>query len=355
MSANKSKYPTLLYIGDKVYIRPTYFVIKPEYSGLSGKRSLAQKVSEKHLKTREHNGFLSSKAKSKMKNALNWLHVSAKYKAVYSKREQKSFWFKVNFITLTIPPQKDAPVSSAQFQKCLNTFLTYSRKYRQLHNYVWKVEQSIDSRIHCHIATDIFYHYKDLRDAWNRILQKEGLLKFHYSKFGNNDPNSTDVHKTRGLTDVVAYICEYMAKDSNLDKDYKGRIWGASYSLSDKHKCECFIESGAHKRNYSFVDRKAIRYKALQGKADCMGNTKTVANLFMLNSSAWATDMDGLIREAYNSHRLRIRKNTPTQPKEYMQIDIFGERHKILPIIEPPCEPETSTPKIGLTQSVLQF
>ena len=355
MSANKREYPTPVYIGDNVYIRPTYFVIKSEYSGLSGKRSLRQKDNEKHLANREHNGFLSAKAKSKMKNALNWLHTAAKYKAVYSKREQKSFWFKVNFLTLTIPPQEESQVSSALFQKCLNTFLTYSRKYYQLHNYVWKCEQSTDGRLHCHIATDIFYHYKDLRNAWNRILQREKLLDFHYKKFGNYDPNSTDVHKTRGLNDVVAYICEYMAKDSNLDKDYKGRIWGASYSLSDKHKCECFIESGSSSRNYSFIDRAAIRYKALQGKPDCMGNTKTVANLYMLNSSDWATEMDGLIREAYNAHRLRIRRNTPTQPKEYLTIDLFGDRHIIKPQEEPECKIEKITRIIGTMKLDLQF
>lgn len=348
MSAN-NKYPEPIYIGDNVYIRPTYFVIKAEYSGLSKKRSLSQRISETHLKENSTNGFLSAKAKSRMKNALNWLHASAKYKAVYSKRDQKSFWFKVNFITLTIPPQEVTPVTSAQFQKCLNTFLTYSRKYRQLYNYVWKVEMSSDGRIHCHIATDIFYHYKDLQNAWNRVLQREGLLEFHYKKFNNYSPNSTDVHKTRGLNDVVAYICEYMAKDSNLDKDYKGRIWGASYSLSDKHKCECFIESGSVRKNYSFVDRSSIRYKALQGKPDTMGRTKTVANLFMLNSSDWATEMEGLIKDTYNAHRLRIRKNTPTQPKEYMQIDIFGERHKIIPEPEAICKIEISTPMIGLT------
>src|SRR2546422_4466397 len=110
MSANK-EYPTPHYIGDNVYIRPTYFVIKSEYSGLSGRRSLRQKTSEVNLKDNSTKGFLSMKAKSKMKNALNWLHVSAKYKAVYSKREQKSFWFKVNFITLTIPPQETSQVS----------------------------------------------------------------------------------------------------------------------------------------------------------------------------------------------------------------------------------------------------
>ncbi len=342
-------------MGDNVYIRPTYFVIKPEYSGLSGKRSLRQQQSEVNLKDRSHNGFLSPKAKSKMKNALNWLHAAAKYKAVYSKREQKSFWFKVNFITLTIPPQESEQVSSALFQRCLNTFLVYSRKYYQLHNYVWKVEQSADLRIHCHIATDIFYHYKDLQSAWNRILQREGLLDLHYKKFSNYSPNSTDVHKTRGLNDVVAYICEYMAKDSNLDKDYKGRIWGASYSLSDKHKCSCFIESGSIRKNYSFVDRACIRYKALQGKPDVMGNTKTVANLYMLNQSDWASEMEGLIKDTYNAHRLRIRRNTPSQPKEYLQIDIFGERHKIIPEPEVICKIEKITPMIGQTLFDLEY
>lgn len=89
MSANK-KYSDPIYIGDQVYIRPTYFVVKPQYSGISGKRSVKQITNEVNLKDNSSNGFLSMKAKSRMKNALNWLHVSAKYKAVYSKRDRKS-------------------------------------------------------------------------------------------------------------------------------------------------------------------------------------------------------------------------------------------------------------------------
>jgi hypothetical protein len=275
---------------------------------------------------------------------------------------RKNFWFKINFITLTIPPVSGTVIDSAKFQKCLNIFLTWARKTKQLHNYVWKIEASMDSRLHCHITTDIFLNHKDLRNAWNRILQREGLLDSHFSKFGDYNPNSTDVHSVRNVEDLSGYLCAYLDKKPNLPETFKGRIWSASYSLSDKHKCYAFIEKDSNIRNYSFVDRPMIKYKRIEGKADSFGIKKTVANMYMLKNEMWATEMDGLIKDAYNAHRQRIRDNTPTQPKEYLTIDLFSERSKgnyeFITLAEQkntPCEIGKSTAKIGQIEFDLTF
>lgn len=351
-----------IHCGDHVYIQPTYFVIKPDFLGNGFSRSLKQKANEKHLKDNSNKGQLSVKSLSKLKNSVNWLLAAARYKAIYSKREQKSFWFKVNFITLTIPPQKNAVVDEKKFQKCLNTFLVYSRKMKQLHNYVWKVEAHEDKRLHIHITTDIFFHYRDLRTVWNRILQRENLLQEHFSKFQNYDPNSTDVHAVYKVRNVASYICGYMQKKPNLPEGFKGRIWSASYSLSQKNKCYAYLDKGSDRRNFSFVDRPMIRYKQIQGKPDALGNTKTVASVYMLYGTQWQTDMDGIIKEAYNRHRLHIRNNTPKQPPEYLTIDFFGNYTKgnYEYICESEkqkeqCEIKGSTPKSGQIQYDLQF
>lgn len=362
MVSKKLNHEAPIHCGDHVYIQPTYFVIKPDFLGSSLKRTAKQKDNEKNLENNTHKGQLSTKSMSKLKNSVNWLLAAAKYKAVYSKREKKKFWFKVNFITLTIPPQKNSVVNEKQFQKCLNTFLVYSRKYRQLHNYVWKVEAHEDKRLHIHITTDIFYHYKDLRECWNRILQREGLLSEHFSKFNNYNPNSTDVHAVHKVRNVAAYICGYMIKKPNLPDGFKGRIWSASYSLSQKNKCYCYLDKGSTRKNFSFVDRPMIRYKQIQGKPDSFGKTKTVASLYMLHSNQWATEMDGIIKETFNRHRLSIRNNTPSQPPEYLTIDFFGNyskpNYEFINLAENKnveCEIEKNIVKSGLIQLDLQF
>jgi len=359
--ANRSKFETPIHCGDHVYIQPTYFIIKPDYIGHELTRSKRQIENQKNLLSNKSHGQLSSKSMSKLKNSVNWLLSAAKYKAVYSKRDRKTFWFKTNFITLTIPPQTSysehsiklkldskniqpvhtslkssvpinylPTVSSAVFQKCLNVFLTYSRKHSniKLYNYVWKLEAHKDGRLHVHISSDIFYHYMHLRAAWNRILLKNNLLENHYKIHGNYDPNSTDVHSVYKVRNVAGYICGYMQKKPNLSKDFEGRIWSCSYSLSQKNKCYCYLEKDTDRRNLSFVDRPMIRYKQIQSKPDCMGNTKTVASMYMLYGTQRQTEMDGIIKEAYNRHRLQIRNNTPSQPPEYLTIDFFGQKSK---------------------------
>lgn len=360
--ASQSKFSTPIHVANDVYIRPTYFIIRPQFEGVVFKRSLKQKANEVNLKDNKSKGTLSKKAISNLRNSVNWLVHSAKYKRVWSKRDNKAFWFKVNFITLTIPPQSNSVVSEKDFQNCLNVWLVYARKYFYLHNYVWKVEAHEDKRLHIHLTTDTFINYKLLRAAWNRILQSKGLLAEHYNKFGNYDPNSTDVHAIHKVNKVAAYMCEYMTKKPNLPDGYKGRIWSCSYSLSAKNKCHCELEPQYNKRDYSFLNNPAIRYKAVEGKADSMGVKKKVSDMYLLSEFDWQMNMDGLIKDAYNNHRNKIRSATPDSPQSYRQIDFlsfknvekYSEPIKEIINLEP-CEISHYIPRIGSIQLGLQF
>jgi len=354
--ASHPKFSTPIHVANDVYIQPTYFIIKKQYEGVTFTRSKAQRDNEVNLKDNKSKGKLSTKAISNLRNSVNWLIHAAKYKRVWSKRDNKSFWFKVNFITLTIPPQKNKIVSEKEFQKSLNTWLVYARKYFYLHNYVWKVEAHEDGRLHIHLTTDTFINYRKLRDSWNRILNANNLLQSHFEKFGNYDPNSTDVHAIHKVKKVAAYMCEYMIKKPNLPDEYKGRIWSCSYSLSQKNKCYCELEPSFNKRDYSFLNNPAIRYKAITTKPDGLNNEQHIADMYFLSEYDWQMNMDGLIKEAYNTHRQRIRDATPTSPQEYRQVD-FMKFKNVNVITEPiinisnlePCEIKPSTPKIGLT------
>lgn len=360
--ALKTDYPAPIHIANDVYIQPNYFVIKAQYFGARKGRSQAQIVNECNLSDNSSKGELSRKAASNLRSSINWLIVSAKYKRVWSKRDNKAFWFKVNFITMTIPPQESTLVSEKKFQKCLNTWLTYARKFFYLHNYVWKIEAHSDGRLHIHLTTDTFINHRRLRESWNRILQNENLLDSHFSKFANYNPNSTDVHAVHKVKRVAAYMCEYMIKKPNLPKGYTGRIWSCSYSLSNKNKCHVELEPSFNKRDYSCLNNPAIKWKAIETKPDSMGRTKRIADLYLLNESSWELHMSGLIKDAYNSHRKRIRDATPVSPQEYRTIDAFAQNNfskvsKQIDIVTKfePCEIKICIQKIGLTQLDLIF
>jgi hypothetical protein len=210
--------------------------------------------------------------------------------------------------------------------------------------------------------TDTFVNHKLLKDSWNRILQKKGLLEGHFTKFGNYNPNSTDVHAIVNVNDVAAYVSEYMVKDSGLDDDFKGRIWGCSYSLSDACKCRCELDIYYSEDDYGWTKNDQIKYKEVRTEPDLLGNSKKIADLYFMEEKLWLNVMTGLIKDTYVSHLKKIRDNTLMSPSEYRQIDFISYKEvikteqKINPIpIKTPCETKNSTPKIGLTQLDLQF
>lgn len=358
----QSKYSAPLYLGDNVYINPTYFVIKPEYERHNYKRSIKQLNNERNLKENSTKGILSKKAIGNLRNAINWLIHSSTEQQVYSRKQKALFKFKINFITLTIPKQETEQVTNEQFKKCFNTWLTYARKYFYLSNYVWKIEAHKDGRLHIHLTANTFIHHKDLRDSWNRVLQKSGLLENHFSKFGNYNPNSTDVHSVRNVKNLAGYLCAYMIKKTDLDSSFRGRIWGTSRSLSAKIKCKTFIGNDYTKRDYSFVDRPSIRQKSICTKPDALGIKKEIAKLFILKKEDWVKNMEGIIKDTYNERLRQIRDSIKWSPNEYRQIEIDEEKYlydskevkdKIANF--KPCETKRTIPKIGSIQYDLQF
>ncbi len=310
-----------------IYIKPTYIVTMPEYSGLSGIRSAKSKENEKNLSDNKHKGQLSKKSMSKLRNAINWLIASAKYKRVFSKADNKNFWFKVNFVTLTVPPQSSGVVSEALFKKVLHSWIVYAQKYFYLKNYVWKIETHEDGRLHVHVCTDTFIHHGKLREKWNNTLDHYGLLDHHFQKFGNKTPNSTDVHAARKVNDLAAYICEYMVKKNALPDGYKGRIWSCNYELSHSNQCSLNIDPTEMAECMQSLSNSAIRYSKLEGPPNSLGERKKIGEIFFVNTDNWSRIIKGKIKEKYDNHRFYIRQGTVSPPLGYFEIDKFSEKN----------------------------
>jgi len=213
----QKEYKPPVYIGQNLYIKPNYIVSIPEYYKEGGKgMSIEALLNQENLKNNDHKGKLSRKAVSGLKNAINWLCLAAKKKRVYSRETGKNFYFKVNFVTLTLPDTKE-PINSVDLQKkLLNPFLTYMRKYHNLANYVWRLEFQANGKLHVHLSTDSFLHLGAIRETWNRILDNNGYLNEFFEKHKHKNPNSTDVHATRKVKNMAAYLAKYMSKQSSF-------------------------------------------------------------------------------------------------------------------------------------------
>jgi len=198
-----------------------------------------------NLKTNLAFGIVSDQTCSKIKKAINLIIDTASPKKYRLSPTSPEFTFDVNFITLTLPSTQ---VHSDTVIKhdCMNPFLVAWRGRDKDLRYVWRAEKQANGNIHFHILSNSFYHYKNLREDWNRIIERLGYVdayannfvgmskKSYIAKFkGSNDsqailserwelgesvgwrqPNSTDVHAIGSVNDVAAYVAKYAAKQS---------------------------------------------------------------------------------------------------------------------------------------------
>ena len=322
----KRTFEAPIYAGVSAYIRPNYIVLKEDYIYFHTRSKRQKEASIKNFKNNSTNPNLSLQSQKKIKQSLNWLVAAAKYKRVFVRKSNKNFFFKINFITLTIPPQSSDIVTYQEFQKCLNTWLSYHRKYNGLTNYVWKVEASEDKRLHIHITADTFIHYNNIKESWNRILQKNELLTEHFRKYKDYNPNSTDVHSVRKVKNLAGYLVEYMCKKTSLPLQFKGRIWSASHSLSQAMKCTASIPAGQESKNLKFIDDNSIKHKPIR-KTDALGvEGPTIASLYLVKARHWLTSISGVILSSYRSNIDFLRNYRKTQQKFYFEIEHFSEK-----------------------------
>lgn len=250
-------------------------------------RSERQLNNEKNLLEHKTKGVISEKSKKKLMTAIDWILYSAKKKSVFSMKTKSSFKFKVNFITLTIPPQQNGLVKEKKLKALINTWLTYHRKYSQLNNYVWKVEFHKDKRLHIHIAADTFIHYQSIRNSWNQILKRNGLLELHFAKFQTYDPNSTDVHSVKKVRKLGAYIAKYMSKQNEVDVNYSGRVWACCEKISKALKSQVLVTPDVIGRETRKLFNNRIEWKAIMSNPPEFGTPFCLADVFFLKAKDW--------------------------------------------------------------------
>jgi len=218
----------------------------------------------------QEKGFLSKKGQKAIRNAVYWFLYSVDKNLVISGKGKK----KVGFVTLTLPSfqrHSDKVIKA----KCLNQFLTEIRTDYEVKKYIWKAEKQENGALHFHILTDTFLPVIEIRDKWNRIINKLGYVheyskkmrKMSWSEYremrlrefkkspDQNDlknirkafnrgqrekwrnPNSVDIESLKKVKNVGAYISKYMSKEHKGKGDkaklsVDGRLWFSSASVS---------------------------------------------------------------------------------------------------------------------------
>jgi hypothetical protein len=294
---------------------------------------------------------MSIQSQKKIRCAVNWLCASAQQKWIPECADHKGFYFKVNFITLTLPCTNSHVTHENIFKLLLEKFLDNARANWGLNLYTWKIELQKNGSPHVHIASDTYINYRKLRTYWNKLLEKEGVLHHYREKhtgckfeqylhwyptndfvdvaksyerwcIGNktnwSDPNTTDVHAVLKIKDLPAYISKYMAKELNSAIMVKGlcalatprstsRMWGCSVALSRKFKDSIELYDGEYEPEDSSLFSDQLHHKQVLGNPDKAGVCHSVADIIFIKSHQWHTVIKGRFYRYYNQSILELR------------------------------------------------
>lgn len=205
----------------------------------------------------------SKNSQRNLRKLLEWFCFCAAPKTFTGRTSKKTEVFRIGFVTLTLPSkQQHSDTELKHF--CLNQFFVEARNLWNLKNYVWRAEKQENGNIHIHLFVDVFIPMDDLRDTWNRILNKlnyvdvfqaqmrekfkngftateaelkrwsRAVLVKRYEKGKSEDwknPNSTDVKRIKNLKQALYYASKYMTKTNDTDGEIEGRYWYASEGL----------------------------------------------------------------------------------------------------------------------------
>jgi hypothetical protein len=245
-----------------VSINPSYLALYD----MDQNRNYTRQFTDGIIKTpknNQHDGTLSKKAQVNLRNAISWFLEIAETKEKQLKKDKSKLKFKLTFATLTLPSNlgyDDRVIKS----ELVNQLFVELRKEYQVCNYVWKNEAQKNDKFHLHILLDKFIPYDDLRNRWNRIINKFGYIdeykknqqSFHkdgfryrpelqkvwsfsqqkraYKKGCEEDwqnPNSTDIHSVFKVRNIKSYFVKYFTNEK-VGRPMDGRLWFVSRSLS---------------------------------------------------------------------------------------------------------------------------
>jgi hypothetical protein len=293
--------------GMSIRIQPTYCVQFMEFDRRDSCRTASQLANQVHLHSNAPRPEVSDKASKRIRNAVNWLASSAEKKRVFCKLDSRTYWFKLNFITLTLP-SLEHEITDHQFKnRLLKNFLARMSYRHGLRNYVWRVETQANGNIHAHITSDCFIHWSEIRSVWNDLLIRNGLMKSFAQKHGHSDPNSTDVKAVKSVKDIAAYLAKYFSKGDAARRNVSGKLWSCSHSLSDRNPCSIHLDpQDSYDVTTPLVSSSA---EALQVKSEpnSFGHRRHLATLFFMKPCIWKEISGSLIADHFNSRLDEIR------------------------------------------------
>jgi hypothetical protein len=181
---------------------------------------------------KKYSGNMSAGAKKRLTKAITLLVQCSKKRWIYNEVCKKMVLHQLAFITLTVSDPQQKLSGKEAYSKLLSHFLAWLRRTKKVNTYIWKAELQQNGQIHYHITTPAFINYQEIRDKWNNLQRKAGLLDKYAKEHKHFDANSTDVHAVHNINDMAAYLIKYIAKSEQNKEQLGGKVWDCTDNLS---------------------------------------------------------------------------------------------------------------------------
>ncbi len=195
-------------------------------------------IKEEQKKT--YSGELKVGTKKRMSKAIDLMVQSVVKQKIYCPMQQKEFTHKLSFITLTVSKKENITAREC-YDEVFKHFLQWMRRTAKVSTYIWKCEMQKRGQIHYHITTPTWIHWQHIRDKWNNLQRAAGYLVEFEKEFKHSNPNSTDVHEVRKVSNLSGYLVKEFCKTIQNPKTV-GKVWDCSQNLK-KYKYFKVIES----------------------------------------------------------------------------------------------------------------
>jgi hypothetical protein len=199
---------------------------------------------------KQYSGRLTAGAKKRLTKAITLMVQGTRRRWIVNPVTQRTCLHQLTFLTLTVSDHSQILDGKTAYKKLLSGFLQWLRKTKGVNTYIWKAELHKSGQIHYHITLPDFIHYREIRDKWNELQRKAGLLEKYYQEHGHYDPNSTDVHKVYKMKDVTSYLVKEIAKQMQNTTSLGGKVWDCSANLSQAKYFTCYMKED----QYNFLE-----------------------------------------------------------------------------------------------------
>lgn len=195
------------------------------------KSTLFTQNAAKLVKRERYTGKMTAGAKKRLSKAVSLLVQTAQNEYILNPVTGRHQYHRLAFITLTLPDVEVSKDAKFTHKNLLQPFLRTMRRKHGMKSYVWKAELQRNGSVHYHITTHSFIPYTDIRDCWNNLTRKHGMLEVFREEYGHDNPNSIDVHSVQAVQNIEAYLIKYVAKETQNEERMNGKVWDCSMNL----------------------------------------------------------------------------------------------------------------------------